>query len=66
MERRKEFIALAALIIGQFGWLKWDIGSQRTDIALPRRDVSALGERVARIESALSHADRAVTTEKMS
>lgn len=58
MEKYRGVIALAVLIVGLFGWLKWDIGSLRAEINLLRRDVAGLGERVARIEGALFHVER--------
>ena len=63
MEKYRGVIALAVLIVGLFGWLKWDIRGLRDEINLLRRDVAGLGERVARIEGALFHSER-VSSEK--
>ena len=47
------FIALGALIVGLFAWLRMDIREMRQEIGSLRAELTELRERVARIEGLL-------------
>ena len=55
MKNWQSTLALAALMIGLFGWLVTDIrdlrSEVRSDISALRGDVAALRERMARVEA---------------
>ena len=48
------FVALAALIVGLFGWLRTDVADVKADVKDLRAGMAELRERMARLEGTMA------------
>ncbi len=53
MEDIVGFVALGALFVGLFAWLKSDIAKVRDEVTEVRGDVAALRDRISRLEGVM-------------
>ncbi len=53
MEEMVGFVALGALFVGLFAWLKSEVAKVRDEVSEVRGDVAALRDRISRLEGVM-------------